>query len=170
MDAGEAEALYCLMHGVWEAMENRDLFAVDDLDADWVRQRLTENGGFGVEARTPEGGLAGMLLVCRYGCGGENLGHDLGEPLEALPAICNFECAAVLPAHRGHGLERRMFAFAEECLRGTEIRTMAMTVSPDNPASLRSAEKAGFRIVMTKEKYGGLMRHVLVKELAGAKE
>ena len=164
----EAETLARLMHGVWEGMENRDLFAVEDLDADWVRARLSENGSFGVAARAPGGEAAGMLLVCCYGEDAENLGNDLGYPPERLPEVCNFECAAVLPRHRGHGLERRMFAFAEECLRGTGIRTMSMTVSPDNPASLRSAEKAGFRKVLTREKYGGLLRHVLVKPVGEA--
>ena len=150
MGCEESEAFYRLMHGVWEAMENKDLFAVDDLDAEWIRERLLLSGSFGIAARTPSGELAGMLLVCCYGDDEENLGHDLGYPSETWRQICNFECAAVLPEHRGHGLERRMFAFAEELLRGTDIRTMAMTVSPDNPASLKSALKACFQVVLTK--------------------
>ena len=163
MGCEESEAFYRLMHGVWEAMENKDLFAVDDLDAGWIRERLSENGSFGIAARTPNGELIGMLMVCCYGDDEENLSFDLGYLPEEYRHVCNLECAAVLPEHRGHGLERRMFAFAEEQLRGTEIHTMAMTVSPDNPASLKSALKAGFQVVLTKEKYGGLMRHVLVK-------
>ncbi len=164
----DAACFYELMHGVWAGMENKDFFAVDGLDEVWVRQRM--ESGLGIAARTPEGELAGMLLVCRYGRDGENLGRDLGYPGEALDQVCNLECAAVAPAHRGHGLEARMLAFAEECLRGSGIRIMAMTVAPDNLPSLRSARKAGFRVVLTKKKYGGLVRHVLIKPLSVLEE
>ncbi len=156
--------LHKLMHDVWEVLDDKSVFAVDDLDEDWVRERLAS--GFGVTARTADGELTGMLIVCRYGLGEENLGYDLGCPADLLPYVCNFECAAVLPEHRGHGLQARMFAFAEEHLRGSDIRLMAMTVSPHNAPSLRSAEKAGFKIVLTKEKYGGVLRHVLAKPAA----
>lgn len=164
----EAGSLYSLMRGVWEGLEDKSLFAVEDLDEDWVRRQLET--GFGVTARTPDGTLAGMLMVCRYGRDAENLGFDLGYPPEALEQVCNLECAAVLPEHRGHGLESRMFAHAEALLRGTDVRLMAMTVSPDNPASLRSAERAGFRVALTKKKYGGLLRHVLIKPMPAAGE
>ena len=152
------------MHTVWSGMEDKSLFAVEDLDENWVRERMRD-GGFGVVARTEKGELAGMLLVCRYGESEENLGNDLTYPREALNQVCNFECAAVLPDHRGHGLEARMFAFAEDTLRGSEIRVMAMTVSPFNEPSIRSAKKAGFRVVLTKNKYGGMLRHVMVKKV-----
>ena len=158
-----AEAFAALMHGVWAEMEDKTLFAVEDLDAEWVRERL--GSGFGVAARAKDGGLAGMLIVCRYGDDEENLGRDLGVPPERLAEVCNMECAAVLPAHRGHGLEARMFAFAEAFLRENGVRLAAMTVSPDNAPSLASARKAGYRIALTKEKYGGMLRHVLTKAL-----
>ena len=160
----EVKALHGLMSRVWAGLEDKSLFAVEDLDEEWIRERLSD-GGFGVVAKTPEGEIAGMLLVCCYGETDENLGHDLSYPPEALAQVCNIEIAAVEPKHRGHGLQARMIAFAEECLRGTPIRVMAMTVSPYNEPSLRSARKAGFRVVLTKNKYGGMLRHVLTKPL-----
>ncbi len=168
-DEREAEDLHALMNRVWREMDDKSLFAVDDLDAQWVRSRLTD-GGFAVTARTADGELAGMVIVCRYNGDEENLGRDLGYPPEALAQVCNLECAAVLPDHRGHGLQTRMLVFAEESLRDSDVRVMAMTVSPYNQPSLRSARKAGFRVVLTKNKYGGLLRHVLTKPVPRGRE
>lgn len=168
-DADAAEELHALMHAAWEGLTDKELFAVEDLDADWVRSALTPPG-FAVTARSEDGTLCGMLLVCFYGGAEENLGRDIGLTGEALHEVCNLECAAVRPEDRGHGLERRMFLFAEERLRAAGVRQALMTVSPRNPASLRSAEHAGYRILLTKEKYGGMLRHVLGKELGGEAE
>ena len=163
----EAEALHALMMGVWEGLENREVFAVEDLDLDWVRDKLGP-GGFGVVACGPDGRLAGMLLMAYPGLSPENLGWDVGLPEAELNRVCLMETAAVLPAHRGHGLERRMLAFAEEQMAGSPFRYLMATISPDNPPSLRSAEKCGYRILTTKEKYGGHLRHILGKPVNGA--
>ena len=111
----EAETLHALMMGVWEGLENREVFAVEDLDLDWVRDKLGP-GGFGVVACGPDGRLAGMLLMAYPGLSPENLGWDVGLPEAELNRVCLMETAAVLPAHRGHGLERRMLAYAEKLM------------------------------------------------------
>ena len=167
-EPGEAEALHALMHGVWEGLENREIFAVDDLDLDWVREKL-EDRGFGVAACTEDGRLAGMLLMDFPGLSEDNLGWDAGIPETELPRVCLMETAAVLPEHRGHGLERRMLLFAEAHLEGSSFRYLMTTISPDNPASLRSAERCGYRVLMTKEKYGGHLRHILMKPVNGGR-
>ncbi len=161
--ASEADRLHGLMRLVWEKLDDKSLFAVEDLDTGWMRDQL--DGGFGIEARTGDGEPVGMLLVCRYGLAEENLGHDLGYPETMLPYVCNVECAAVLPEHRGNGLQKRMLAAAEEELRGSGIRVMAATASPDNAASVKSLQAMGYRIVLTRNKYGGYQRHVLRKSL-----
>ncbi|MBQ6174645.1 MAG: GNAT family N-acetyltransferase [Clostridia bacterium] len=165
-DASAAPELYALMHETWAAMENKELFAVGDLDETWVREVLTPPG-FAVTARSAAGALCGMLMVCFHGEGEENLGYDIGLTGDELTGACCLECAAVRPEDRGHGLEHRMFIRAEERLRGMGVRHVLMTVSPYNPASLRSAQKAGYRILLTKEKYGGMLRHVLGKTIPG---
>ena len=38
------------------------------------------------------------------------------------------------------------------------------TVSPDNPASYQSFEKNGYKYMVTKEKYHGLVRKIYLKE------
>ena len=86
------------------------------------------------------------------------------QPPEAeLDRVALMDVAAVLPEHRGHGLERRMLLWAEEQLPARFDRLMC-TVSPANPASLHSIERSGYRAVLTKEKYGGHLRHIMLKE------
>ena len=164
----EAELLYAMMRGVWTDLENREVFAVEDLDLDWVRDKLGP-GGFGVAACAPDGRLAGMLLMAYPGLSEDNLGWDVGLPEAELSRVCLMETAAVLPEHRGHGLERRMLAFAEERLAGSAFRYLMATISPDNPPSLRSAQKCGYHILTTKEKYGGHLRHILMKPVNGGR-
>ena len=166
-DPGMADALYEAMMHVWQLLPDKDLFSVGSLTPDWVRERITTSG-FGIVARSPAGELAGMMIVCFPGLDEDNLGYDLGMPAEALPAVALMDTAAVLPEHRGHGLEYRMFRFGEERLAGTAYRWLLCTISPRNAASLRSAEKAGYTVLMTKEKYGGHLRHILCKPINGA--
>lgn len=162
----EAETIHRLMRGVWQGMEDRELFAVEDLDLAWVARHLTGEN-FGVVACTPAGDMAGMLLVARPGLSEDNLGWDAGMTEDQLRRVCVMETAAVLPEHRGHGLERRMLAWAEARLEGTDVRYLMATVSPRNPASLRSGEKCGYRVLLTKEKYGGHLRHIVLKPVNG---
>ena len=158
----DAAELFSLMRSVYDALDDKSIFAVGDLCEEWVRERLTPPC-FGIAARAPEGGLAGMLLVCR-GDMGEGLGRDIGLPESSLPSVWEMDTAAVDPLHRGHRLEKRMLLYAETQLPG-DARLLMCTVSPDNPASLWSLQSVGYRIAATKEKYGGFLRHILVKEL-----
>ncbi|MBR6028313.1 MAG: GNAT family N-acetyltransferase [Clostridia bacterium] len=162
----EAEAMFALMREVWAGLADKDVFAVGEMPIDFFTSCLN-GGGFGVTARTEAGELAGMLIVCYPGLTPENLGYDIGLTEEELPRVCNMDTACVAPAHRGHRLERRMLLFAEEALAGTPYRHLMCTISPHNTPSLRSAEALGYRVAATKEKYGGFLRHVLIKEREG---
>ncbi len=166
-EPSKADAFYELMMRVWRGLDNKDIFSVDDLGPDWVRER-TGPKGFGISAIAPSGELAGIMIVCLPGADEENLGYDIGLAGDDLMRVALMDVAAVLPEHRGHGLEYRMFLFAEEQLAGTAYRWLMTTISPDNPASLRSAVKAGYTILTTKEKYGGCLRHILCKPVNGA--
>lgn len=163
----EADEIYeCLMR-VWRGLENKELYSVGGLSPAWVRAML-EGGGFGVTARTPEGELAGAFVAVFPGTDPDNLGYDIGMPQDQLSKVCNMDTAAVLPAHRGHALEYRMLRYGEEQLAGTPIRWLLATISPRNPASLKSGLRAGYTVVATREKYGGLLRHIVCKPINGA--
>lgn len=162
-DAEEARELHTLIMQVWEEMPDKELFVVDGTTIDWITSCLKEKG-FGITVRTSQGELAGVLIVYFPGENVDNLGREIGLSGEALTQVAHMDTAVVAKAHRGHGLERRMVEYAEDCLKGTKYRYLMATVSPDNPASLRSLEKNGYRVMMTKEKYGGYQRDILLKD------
>ena len=166
-DPSDVAEVYALMRSVWQGLENREVFAVEDLPVEWVRENMTERG-FGVTARTPDGELAGMLIVVSPGSAADNLGLEAGLSGAELEQVRNMDVAAVLPAHRGHGLERRMLAYAEELMAAEGPLYLMATISPDNPPSLRTAEKLGYRVLTTKNMYGEHLRYILVKPIGGA--
>ena len=97
-DPSDVDEVYALMRSVWEGLENREVFAVEDLPVEWVRENMTERG-FGVTARTPDGELAGMLIVASPGSAADNLGLEAGLSGAELEQVRNMDVAAVLPAH-----------------------------------------------------------------------
>ena len=111
----------------------------------------------------------GNLLIKYPGLTEENLGYDVFSDKDLskkkLLQVVHMDSASVLLAHRGHGLERRMLTFAEQLLDSTQYQYAFATVAPQNLASLKSLEKNGYRVMVTKEKYGGRMRCIMMKEL-----
>ena len=75
------------------------------------------------------------------------------------------DSASVHPSHRGHGLESRMITFAETLLDTSQYCYSFATVAPKNFASLKSLERNGYQVMVTKEKYGGFVRCVMMKIL-----
>ena len=96
----------------------------------------------------------------------ENLGYDIfPKDTNALEKVLHMDSSTVLPEHRGHGLEAKMIAYAESLVDTSKYHYSFATVAPDNPASLKSLERNGYQVMVTKEKYGGLMRCVMMKTL-----
>lgn len=168
----DAESIWNIMNTCSNAMEQKEHFICDDLE--YVRQVLTSTG-FAVVACDFQGNIVGNLLVTYPGLHPENLGYDVfpeyfstpsGGCLEdELKKVVHMDSASVLPAHRGHHLERRMIAFAEELLDFSRYTYSFATVAPKNTASLKSLESAGYVTMVTKEKYGGVLRCVMMKKL-----
>lgn len=161
--AHECHELYTLIRRVWTLMDNKDLFAVENLTEEWFATYLSPRG-FCVTARTEDGELAGVLACCYPGLDEDNLGHDLGYTEAELMRVCLMDIGAVAPEHRGHRLEQRMLLFAEAYVAGTDYVHLLCSVSPHNPASLHSVQKCGYQIMLTKMKYEGHLRHILLKE------
>ena len=84
---------------------------------------------------------------------------------ENLKQVIHMDSASVLPEHRGHRLESKMISFAENLIDTSKYRYSFATVAPDNMASLKSLEKNGYQVMVTKEKYTGMMRCVMMKKL-----
>ncbi len=160
----DAQSISDLVHTVADAMENKRLFYTASMSPSMCLSAF-ERGGIGILARDGEGRLAGILLTDVPGDDEENLGLDAGLEDKELEKVMHVEYAAVLKEHTGRHLQQNMMARLEEELKGSHVRYLMCTISPDNPGSLKSALNNGYRVVKTMEKYGGLLRHVLMKQL-----
>lgn len=172
----EVDTIDGMMQAITAMLEQPDTFVADDRA---FIEEVVCRSGFGLMAWTAAGDAAGFLLVSAPGPSHSNLGRDLGLEDAALSTVIQMESVAVLPAHRGHRLEKSLL-LAAHCLLDElpsgqlpsesapashtikkEKRICLATVSPYNPASLKSFQDCGYEILMTKEKYGGHLRHIL---------
>lgn len=162
-----------LVRYVHDHMSDPSLFAYEGQDETWLWKQK-EEGGYGIVAEAvendangtaPERGIVAASFVRFPGDDDEGLGRDAGLAEENIPFVSYIEFAVVHPEHRGHHLEYEMLRFAEKQPERKLRPYVFATVSPDNVASLRSLQKAGFSVKCTKEKYGGLLRHIVQYEL-----
>ena len=86
-------------------------------------------------------------------------------PTEELNKVLHMDSATVLPEHRGHGLEAKMISYAESLIDTSKYCYSFATVAPENLASLKSLERNGYEVMVTKEKYFGFIRCVMMKLL-----
>ena len=181
----EAYEIWSVMDICYQALEHKEYFICDDLD--YVKDILSGHG-LGVVACDERGKIVGNLLVKYPGLNEENLGYDVFRKAEDssddnsnssslyrecsimlsednLMRVLHMDSASVLPEHRGHGLEHRMIAFSETLVDASKYHYAFATVAPNNTASLKSLEKNGYQVMVTKEKYGELTRSILMKIL-----
>ena len=105
------------------------------------------------------------LLGCVYPKDEDNLGHDIGLSEEELKHVAHLEIAMADPKFRGYHMHSRMCALCTQMLMEDGRTQFVMaTVSPKNIPSKKAVEFAGLEVVLTKEKYGGHMRHILLKK------
>ena len=158
----DAFEIWTIMDISSKAIEHKEHFLCDDFD--YVKEILSGHG-FGVVACDATNKIVGNLLVKYPGLGEENLGYDVCFSPENLNRVLHMDSASVLPKHRGHGLEGKMIAFAESLVDTSKYRYSFATVAPENYASLKSLERNGYEVMVTKEKYDGLVRYVMMKVL-----
>lgn len=181
----EAHEIWSVMDICYHALEHKEYFICDDLD--YVKDILSGHG-LGVVACDERGKIVGNLLIKYPGLNEENLGYDVFRKAEDssddnsnssslyrecsimlsednLMRVLHMDSASVLPEHRGHGLEHRMIAFAETLVDTSKYHYAFATVAPENTASLKSLEKNGYQVMVTKEKYGEFVRSVIMKAL-----
>lgn len=158
----DAYVIWQIMDTCFQALEHKEYFICDDLD--YVKDILSGHG-FGIVACDTDNQIIGNLLVKYPGLTEENLGHDISLPTEELSKVLHMDSATVLPEHRGHGLEAKMISFAETLLDTSKYYYSFATVAPENLASLKSLEKNGYEVMVTKEKYGRYQRYIMMKTI-----
>ena len=109
--------------------------------------------------------LAGFFMIDLPGQAEKNLGWDVGLSAVECEKAAIMDSVVVAGNWRGHGLQGKMLREAETELIRRGYRYFLATVHPDNAYSLNNMLRAGYKIKVTKEKYGGKLRHVLLKEI-----
>lgn len=158
----DAEEIHRIMVEVSSSLEDSSLYVCDDLA--YVKEQISQTG-FAVVACNYEQKIVGSFVI-RYPAEAEdNLGLDIDLPDDELGKVVHMESAVVLPEYRGNHLQRKMLAFAETLIDKNKYCHFLATASPSNPASCKTFENSGYTSVLTKEKYGGLIRNIYRKDV-----
>jgi hypothetical protein len=97
----------------------------------------------------------------------DHLGRDIGLPENELEKVLYQEISNVLPEFRGNHLQKILAGVIMEQV-GKEkqhYRYICCTVAPFNIPSLKDKFAQGMKIAALKEKYGGNLRYIFVKDL-----
>lgn len=97
----------------------------------------------------------------------EHLGLDIGLPEDELSKVLYQEISNVLPAFRGNQLQKILAEVIMNELTKEKhpYRYVCCTVAPFNIPSLKDKFAQGMEIAGLKEKYGGSLRYIFVKDL-----
>jgi hypothetical protein len=98
----------------------------------------------------------------------EHLGIDIGLSKDELGKVIYQEISNVIFDYRGNGLQKLLANLIMNELDREEhdFRYICCTVAPFNFPSLKDKFAQGMMIAALKEKYGGLLRYIFVKDLA----
>lgn len=160
-DAEDAEEVYRLMMEVYEEMIHKEYF-VPEKREDIVS--YTKDQGMVFVAYDEKERLAGYFIVA-FPKESENLASEIGLSPEEQKKAVHMESCCVRKEYRGHGIQKEFFQIVEQCIDRKKYRYLLGTVAPGNISSLRNFQECGYHCVMTKEKYGGLLRHIMMKVL-----
>lgn len=102
----------------------------------------------------------------------EHLGLDIGLPERELHRVIYQEISNVHPNCRGNGMQKILATVIMDELQKEDGKYdyVCCTVAPFNIPSLKDKFAQGMEITALKEKYGGSMRYVFVKELRETEE
>lgn len=114
-----------------------------------------------------EGELIGFRALLIPEIDEEHLGWDIGLPPEELQKVIYQEISVVLPEYRGNRLQQKLAEVIMKELPNLEeeFRYVCCTVAPMNIPSLKDKFTQSMQIAALKEKYVGLERYILVKDL-----
>lgn len=162
LDDGDLNNVVKLQQEVVAQIKDVDLFYVDDRD--FLSNHVQKRGRI-LGVKTEGDCLIAYSVLAFPGVDPDNLGYDLQLPERELPYVSHFDSVVVHPSFRGNSLQYVMQKYLIRIAKENNMRLIASTVSPENTYSLRNLQRSGFKIVDTKEKYAGMIRHLLVLKL-----
>lgn len=129
-----------------------------------LKEYLSETGfALGVVA---DDGLIGFGCIHIPGDEQENLGRDIGLSIEDLNKVAQLQFSFIHPDYRGYSLQYKLIKYFLDVIKDTGYLHVLCTVSPKNYHSLHNAFQRGFLIKEIKEKFDGLLRCIMYKDLS----
>lgn len=147
---------------VRSGMLHPEWFAVDET---YLHETLSDEKAWIFEATDQSGKIVSILVALYPVPAEEHLGKDAGLPETEWPHAAYIDMAATAPEGRGHHLQLRLMHLAEKQLAQQGVNYLLCTVHPQNTASRKSIERAGFMHRATLRKYGNLLRCVYLKQI-----
>jgi GNAT superfamily N-acetyltransferase len=99
------------------------------------------------------------------GLANDNLGRDINLPEEELCKVAHLQAAAVHPAYRGNGLQRKLTFAHLDVIEDMGYEHACCTVSPKNPVSLANYLSCGLVIEGLRPKMQGWWRFILHRNI-----
>lgn len=157
---GDVPKIMEIMKEAKEDQSHPQWFVADE--EPYVREHL-DTKGFVVVAETEEKELAGFFLI-KYPDDQDHLGDFLHFSREKKEKTVIMDSAVVARKFRGNGLQGKMLEGAEAFLDPQKYPYRMCTVHPQNQYSLQNMRKHGYEVMDTVTCYGGLPRHILLKD------
>ncbi|MHB8119463.1 MAG: GNAT family N-acetyltransferase [Methanothrix sp.] len=117
---------------------------------------------------TTEEELIAFSIIRIPGLFDDNLGRDINLPEEELTKVAHLQAAAVHPAYRGNGLQRKLTSAHLRVIEEMEYEHVCCTVSPKNPVSLANYLSCGLVIESLRPKLQGWWRYILHRNILRA--
>jgi GNAT superfamily N-acetyltransferase len=114
---------------------------------------------------TTKEGLIAYSIIRIPGLADDNLGKDLNLPEGELMKVAHLQAAAVHPAYRGNGLQRKLTFAHLRVIKELGYEHVCCTVSPKNPISLANILSCGLVIEGLRPKLHGWWRYILHKNI-----
>lgn len=109
--------------------------------------------------------LIAMGAYAKLGYHENNYGYDIELEGEDLLKVGQLESTLVREDFRGNKLQKIICELLEDIGKKSQTPIICATVAPENIYSLNTFKKLGYEVANEKEKYGGLRRYILVKQL-----
>lgn len=157
----DVEKIFDIMNTVQECIQDSDLFCADSKE--FIKKHINEAGFILKAVENHE--IIGFLIVRIPKYENDNLGYDIYLDHSELEKVAHIESVAILPAHRGKGLQKKLMKEAEDILIKNGFTYLMATVHPKNLYSLNNFTQLRYEIVKTMKKYGGMERYILLKSV-----
>lgn len=164
LEAQHSEAFERLQHYVYDQLEHKEQLST--LSHDEIYNILAGNGMI-VGVFTEERLIAARALLVPDVDEDEHLGKDAGLSRDQLKEVIYQEISLVEPNYRGQRLQQQMGEWLNLRLREADqpYQFICATVAPTNLPSMVDKLKQGMEIVAIKEKYGGKLRYIFIKNI-----